>query len=72
MDVDTCISKYITELRLVMFCRPSGWDNLNKISILYENMHSCKAEDYYSDVIVAPQQRKVDDRQWNIIILSNL
>lgn len=22
-------------------------------------MHSCKAEDYYTDIIVAPQQRKV-------------
>ncbi|XP_055296541.1 cytoplasmic dynein 1 light intermediate chain 1 isoform X2 [Sitodiplosis mosellana] len=37
---------------------PAGWDNLNKISILYENMHSCKAEDNYTDVIAPPQQRK--------------
>ncbi|CAD7091381.1 unnamed protein product [Hermetia illucens] len=37
---------------------PAGWDNLKKISILYENMHSCKAEDYYTDVIVPPPTRK--------------
>lgn len=37
---------------------PAGWDNLKKISILYENMHSCKAEDYYTDVIAAPPSRK--------------
>lgn len=45
----------------IFLCRPSGWDNLNKISILYENMHSCKAEDYYTDVIVPPPERKVFD-----------
>lgn len=43
----------------VLLYRPAGWDNLNKISILYENMHSCKAEDYYTDVIAPPPQRKV-------------
>ncbi|XP_055843436.1 cytoplasmic dynein 1 light intermediate chain 1 [Episyrphus balteatus] len=37
---------------------PAGWDNLKKISILYENMHSCKAEDYYTDIIIAPPSRK--------------
>lgn len=37
---------------------PAGWDNLKKISILYENMHSCKAEDYYTDIISAPPSRK--------------
>lgn len=39
--------------------RPSGWDNLKKISILYENMQSCKAEDYFTDVISPPPIRKV-------------
>lgn len=38
---------------------PAGWDSLKKISILYENMHSCKAEDYYTDIITAPPSRKV-------------
>ncbi|XP_013105209.1 cytoplasmic dynein 1 light intermediate chain 2 [Stomoxys calcitrans] len=37
---------------------PAGWDSLKKISILYENMHSCKAEDYYTDIITAPPSRK--------------
>ncbi|XP_037936250.1 cytoplasmic dynein 1 light intermediate chain 1 [Teleopsis dalmanni] len=37
---------------------PAGWDSLKKISILYENMHSCKAEDYYTDIISPPPSRK--------------
>lgn len=32
---------------------------MKKISILYENMHSCKPEDYYRDIIVQPITRKV-------------
>lgn len=46
---------------------PAGWDNLKKISILYENMHSCKAEDYYTDIIAAPPTRKsVSNREVEI------
>lgn len=46
---------------------PSGWDNLKKISILYENMHSCKPEDYYTDVIAPPPSRKtVSNRETEI------
>jgi dynein light intermediate chain 1 len=37
---------------------PAGWDNLKKISILYENMHSCKPDDYYTDIIAQPPSRK--------------
>lgn len=40
--------------------RPAGWDNLNKISILYENLHSCGADNKYEDVIASPPQRKVN------------
>lgn len=32
---------------------------MKKISILYENMQSCKPSDYYTDVISPPQTRKV-------------
>ena len=40
--------------------RPAGWDNEKKISILYENLHTMQADDYYTDVIVKPQTlRKV-------------
>lgn len=39
--------------------RPAGWDTLKKISILYENMHTCKPDDYYRDVIIQPPTRKV-------------
>lgn len=39
-------------------CSPAGWDNLKKISILYENMHSCKPDDYYTDIIAQPPSRK--------------
>lgn len=50
-----------------ILCRPAGWDNLKKISILYENMHSCKPEDYYTDIILAPPSRKVSERKQNAI-----
>lgn len=39
--------------------RPAGWDSMKKISILYENMQSCKPDDYYRDIIVQPATRKV-------------
>lgn len=32
---------------------------MKKISILYENMHSCKPDDYYRDIIAQPIMRKV-------------
>uniref|UniRef100_A0A182Q473 Dynein light intermediate chain n=1 Tax=Anopheles farauti TaxID=69004 RepID=A0A182Q473_9DIPT len=38
---------------------PAGWDNMKKISILYENMQSCKPDDYYNDIIAQPPSRKV-------------
>ncbi|XP_055711649.1 cytoplasmic dynein 1 light intermediate chain 1 [Phlebotomus papatasi] len=37
---------------------PAGWDNMKKISILYENMQTCKPDDYYTDIVVPPPQRK--------------
>ncbi|CAH1967515.1 unnamed protein product [Acanthoscelides obtectus] len=46
---------------------PAGWDNMKKISILYENMHSCKPDDYYRDVIVQPVTRKTVNRETEII-----
>ncbi|XP_067001575.1 cytoplasmic dynein 1 light intermediate chain 2 isoform X2 [Anabrus simplex] len=42
---------------------PSGWDNMKKISILYENMQSMKPDDYYRDVIVQPIIRKPVTRE---------
>ncbi|CAH1155511.1 unnamed protein product [Phaedon cochleariae] len=46
---------------------PAGWDNMKKISILYENMHSCKPDDYYRDVIVQPVTRKTVNRETEIL-----
>ncbi|KAJ8980404.1 hypothetical protein NQ317_009399 [Molorchus minor] len=46
---------------------PAGWDNMKKISILYENMHSCKPDDYYRDVIVQPMTRKTVNRETEIL-----
>lgn len=46
---------------------PAGWDNMKKISILYENMHSCKPDDYYRDVIVQPAMRKTVNRESEIL-----
>lgn len=37
---------------------PAGWDNMKKINILYENMQSCKPDDYYNDIIAQPPSRK--------------
>jgi hypothetical protein len=45
--------------QFILSCSPSGWDNMKKISILYENMQSMKPDDYYRDVIVQPAIRKV-------------
>lgn len=33
---------------------PSGWDNMKKISILFENLMSMKPDDYYRNVISPP------------------
>lgn len=45
---------------LTYVCRPAGWDNMKKISILHENLQSMKASDYYRDVIAQPPtNRKV-------------
>ncbi|XP_056648252.1 cytoplasmic dynein 1 light intermediate chain 2 [Diorhabda sublineata] len=46
---------------------PAGWDNMKKICILYENMHSCTPENYYRDVIVQPVTRKAINRETEII-----
>ncbi|CAK1549614.1 unnamed protein product [Leptosia nina] len=37
---------------------PAGWDSMKKISILHENLQTCKPDDYYRDVIVQPATRK--------------
>lgn len=40
---------------------------MKKISILYENMHSCKPDDYYRDIIVQPITRKTVSRESEVI-----
>ena len=42
-----------------MIFSPAGWDNEKKISILYENLNTMKADDCYEDVITKPITRKV-------------
>jgi len=42
---------------------PAGWDNMKKISILHENMHTCKPDDYYRNIIVQPATRKTVNRE---------
>lgn len=44
---------------------PAGWDNQKKISILYENMHSCKPDDWYNDIIAQPPSRKTVSNREN-------
>lgn len=47
---------------------PAGWDNMKKIAILYENLHGCKPDDYYRDIIVQPPTRKAVNRESEIIV----
>ena len=42
----------------VLFFRPAGWDNEKKVAILYENMHSMRPDQYFTDVIAKPIVRK--------------
>jgi len=37
---------------------PAGWDNEKKVAILYENMHSMRPDQYFTDVIAKPIVRK--------------
>jgi dynein light intermediate chain 1 len=46
---------------------PSGWDNMNKIRILYENLHTCKPDDYFRDIIVQPTTRKTINRETELL-----
>ena len=39
---------------LFYFFRPAGWDNEKKVAILYENMHSMRPDQYFTDVIAKP------------------
>lgn len=56
------------ELTFLCISRPAGWDNQKKISILYENMHACKAEDEYTDIIAQPPSRKtVSNREVEVV-----
>lgn len=41
-----------------LFFRPAGWDNEKKVAILYENMHSMRPDQYFTDVIAKPIVRK--------------
>ena len=43
---------------LFYFFRPAGWDNEKKVAILYENMHSMRPDQYFTDVIAKPIVRK--------------
>lgn len=36
------------------FFSPSGWDNMKKISIIFENLQSMKPDDYYRNIIAPP------------------
>jgi len=64
--IEKIFSSYVYMLKLFalhIICRPAGWDNMKKISILHENLQSMKANDYYRDVIAQPAtNRKVCNR----------
>lgn len=55
------ISKPVISENIIFVFRPAGWDSMKKIGILYENMQSCRPDDYYRDVITQPAIRKVSD-----------
>lgn len=39
--------------------RPAGWDSMKKISILYDNMQTIRADEFYNYVITKVNTRKV-------------
>lgn len=56
----TMLKNFSIHILTCIICRPAGWDNMKKISILHENLQSMKANDYYRDVIAQPvTNRKV-------------
>lgn len=46
---------------------PSGWDNMKKIAILYENMQTCKPDDYYRDIIAQPATKKTVGKETEVL-----
>ena len=48
----------VNNLIITVF-RPSGWDNVSKISILDEQMNHIKADDAFEDHIKKPEYRRV-------------
>ncbi|XP_078335550.1 cytoplasmic dynein 1 light intermediate chain 2-like isoform X6 [Crassostrea virginica] len=46
---------------------PAGWDNEKKISILYENLNTMKADDCFEDVITKPITRKPIQRDAEVV-----
>ncbi|KAL1124175.1 hypothetical protein AAG570_001945, partial [Ranatra chinensis] len=46
---------------------PSGWDSMNKITIVCENLQSMKPDDYYRDVIAPPVTRKSGGREVEVV-----
>lgn len=50
---------------------PAGWDNLKKISILHENLHTCKPDDEYSEIIAQPATRKSVTSRENEIVAED-
>lgn len=49
---------------------PAGWDNEKKIAILYENMHSVKPDQYFTDVIARPIVRKVGANRGDLEVVA--
>merc|ERR1719290_136246 len=49
---------------------PARWDGMKKISILYENMHSVRPDQYYTDVIARPMvigRKPISSREVEIV-----
>ncbi|XP_022240059.1 cytoplasmic dynein 1 light intermediate chain 2-like [Limulus polyphemus] len=62
-----CLYIYIFLLiQWILKLCPSGWDNNNKISILYENITSVSPDSRYSDVIIKPIIRKPIQREMEV------
>lgn len=57
----SCTVKYFIfyPFFITVYPRPSGWDNLQKVSILYENMANIDPEKPYDEVIIKPVVRRV-------------
>ncbi|XP_052899320.1 cytoplasmic dynein 1 light intermediate chain 2-like [Anopheles moucheti] len=51
---------------------PAGWDNISKINLLNENIHSFKPDDCYNDVITLPASEKTGKKREDEVPMKDI